>query len=342
MDRMKLRASGQPLSTRRGLINPFAVVFFALLMAFVTPLSATAQALDEPVQLPAQSSLAAPLEYRFQSSPSAVVAAWIAPDPSAIIVAIHGFGLHKFAFKNFAEQMQRVGISTYAMDVRGFGGWVQSSGGARIDFRSTLEDLQTLVRTIRSEWPNKPVFIMGESMGGAIALAYAAEHPASIDGVISSVPSNERFHRMRTTARIATQYVFSGGRKINLEKILVKRVSNDKALRTRWTNDADAKLHVTLSELIRFNGFMKAVSREVRCVDDVPVLVVQGHNDHLVMPVGTKKLFDNLPTADKQFLLVQNAEHLVFEAGQFDESVVQELERWLTRHEKQALLASNR
>ena len=337
----RMRAPRRRTSTRPRVTSSIATALVVLFSTFVTPFAATAQALEQvrPVE---QSSPATPVEYRFESSSEAVVAAWTAPNPDAIVIAIHGFGLHKFAFKDFAEQMQRQNVSTYAIDVRGFGGWAQSAGGARVDFRRTLEDLETLVRTIRGEWPGKPVFVMGESMGGAIALAYAAAHPASIDGVISSVPSNKRFHRMRTTARIAAQYVLSGGRKINLDEVLVKRVTNDKALRTCWRNDAEAKLHVTLRELVRFNGFMKAVPRIVKEIDAVPVLVVQGYNDHLVMPAGTKKLFDNLSTGDKQFLLVQNAEHLVFEAGQFDESVVQELERWLARHEKPALLASNR
>ncbi len=333
------QASNQHLSSRTRLKKFIAPSIVALISAFVSPLSAIGQSL-EPVQIPQIPSPTATLDLNLESSSKAVVAAWTAPDPNAIMVAIHGFGLHKLAFKKLAEQMQKDKISTYSMDVRGFGGWTQSTVGEHVDFRRTLEDLDTLIRTIRGECPDKPIFVMGESMGGAIALAYAAAHPSSINGVISAVPSNERFHSMRTNARIAAQYIFSGGRKINLDKILVKQVSNNNVLRATWKNDADAKLRVTLGELTSFNGFMKATSRIVKQVDDVPVLVVQGHNDRLVIPEGTKKLFDNLATTDKQYLLVQNAEHLILEEGQFDESVLQKLEQWLTSHEKQALVAS--
>lgn len=279
--------------------------------------------------------------YSIDKSRQPVVVAWKAADPNAVIIAIHGFGLHKYAFKNFAERMQKVGISTYAIDVRGFGGWMQTDKSRLLSFPDTMQDLHMLVQSVRSEAPSTPIFLMGESMGGAIALAFAAQSPTMVDGVISSVPTYERFRPIRTSVRIAIEYLLSGGRKINLNHVLVNHVTNNNMLKQSWQTDKQAKLNVNLIELIRFNGFMKESRNMARRIDKLPVLLVQGYKDDLVKPTATQKLFNNLSTKDKQLLLLENGEHLTLEEGQFDESVLNRVEHWLAAHEKQALLASS-
>src|SRR5262249_50296877 len=154
---------------------------------------------------------------------------------------------------------------------------------------------------------------MGESMGGAIALSFAAENPALVDGVISSVPSDKRFRKFRTIGRIAMAYLFSGNGKVNLDNIMVNRVTMNGALRKTWEDDQQAKLVVTLKDLLRVNAFMKESRREARRIDQLPVLVVQGDSDHFVDPKGTEKLFDSLSTQDKQLILLNRGEHLTFE-----------------------------
>jgi alpha-beta hydrolase superfamily lysophospholipase len=269
-----------------------------------------------------------------------VLTAWKVAHPTAILIAIHGFGLHKGAYKQFAEQMQQDQVSTYALDVRGFGGWMQSENSA-VSFGKTMEDLRTLVRSIREEHPNTPVFVLGESMGGAIALSFAAAEPNMIDGVISAVPSYERFHPLRTAARIAASYILGGGGKISLNGVMVDRATTNKQVRTSWESDSQSKLRVSLRDLLKFDAFMKASSNTAREINRLPVLIVQGHKDELVKPAGTEKLFDELQTKDKQMLERQNGEHLTFEEGQFDQSTVTTVERWLSRHEQPAVIASN-
>ncbi len=279
--------------------------------------------------------------YSIDNNSQPVLVAWKAAQPSAVLIAVHGFGLHKYAFESLAERMQRDGISTYALDVRGFGGWMQSNRASQINFPGTMRDLLLLVSSIRNETPATPVFLMGESMGGAIALAFAAQNPGVVDGVISSVPGNERFRSMSTAARIVAGYVLSAGGKINLKKLLVNQVTDHDDLKQSWRSDKQAKLRVSLKELLRFNRFMKQSPNMVRRISNLPVLVVQGHRDNLVKPAGTQKLFDDLSTQDKQLLMLENQEHLTLEEGQFDDTVVNEVEHWLSIHERQPLVASN-
>ncbi|MGH9552970.1 MAG: alpha/beta fold hydrolase [Terriglobales bacterium] len=310
----------------------------AITLSLNLPIASLAHDL-QPVSMPYSSNEVT--AYSMDKNEQPVMVAWKAASPTAVLIAIHGFGLHKCAFRQFAERMQQNGVSTYALDVRGFGGWMNTKKDSVVSFPDTMQDLRALVTSIRNDAPDTPIFLMGESMGGAIALSFAAANPSVIDGVISSVPSNERFRPIRTATRIAVSYLLGLGGKINMSGVLVNRVTKNKVMRKSWENDDQAKLKVTLRELIRFNHFMRESGMLARQIDTLPVLVVQGHRDNLVKPAGTEKLFNDLSTRDKQLIELENGEHLTFEEGQFDESVLAKLETWLSTHERQMVLASN-
>ena len=51
-------------------------------------------------------------------------------------------------------------------------------------------DLRTMVALLRSRYPGKPVYVLGESMGGAVAMAAAAKGPGlDVDGLILAAPA---------------------------------------------------------------------------------------------------------------------------------------------------------
>src|SRR5262249_7147389 len=120
---------------------------------------------------------------------------WVDPavPPRVALLCIHGLGLYSGSYQDFGRHLARGGIATFAIDVRGFGSWVTGKGEKDIDFNSCLDDIKSAVASIHTAYPNLPVFLLGESMGGAIALRFAVQHPEMIDGLISSVPGGERF-----------------------------------------------------------------------------------------------------------------------------------------------------
>lgn len=144
-------------------------------------------------------------EYRIDQSLRPVVVGWNAEHPTAFLVAIHGFGLHKGAFEQFALAMKDRNVSTYSLDVRGFGGWADNHKKA-LSFDETSEDITALIRSIRRDHPGKSVFLIGESMGGAIALEYSAQHGDLVDGAISSVPGTDRFAKVNRLKGFSKSY----------------------------------------------------------------------------------------------------------------------------------------
>lgn len=242
---------------------------------------------------------------------------WIDPrvQPRACLLCIHGLGLHSGMYEFFGKGAAKAGVAVYAMDVRGFGAWMNAGGKAKVDFEGCLVDVKNSLIAIRQKHPNLPVYLLGESMGGAIALRAASLYPKLIDGLISSVPAEERFKQKRTSLKVAANVLRRPKRRKNIGNDIVDQASTNEALKQDWKNDPLSRLDLSPKELIQFQAFMNDNHDSAKNVTSLPVLFVQGTKDKLVKPEGTWELFNKLATKDKVFLAVPG-EHLIFEESQ--------------------------
>ncbi len=106
----------------------------------------------------------------------------------AVIIALHGMNDYGTFIADAAEDWARLGIETLAYDQRGFGQaplvglWVGEDG--------LVNDLETLVRLVTQRYPGIPLYVLGESMGGAVAmLAASRDQLPGVRGVILSAPA---------------------------------------------------------------------------------------------------------------------------------------------------------
>jgi alpha-beta hydrolase superfamily lysophospholipase len=105
-----------------------------------------------------------------------------------VIVALHGMNDYSRAFDIPAPRWAELGITTYAYDQRGFG---RSPGvGLWPGAPALREDLVDFVDVVKARHPELPVFVLGESMGGAVAMtAFASDIPPKADGLILIAPA---------------------------------------------------------------------------------------------------------------------------------------------------------
>tara|TARA_B100000676_G_C17958049_1_gene775901 strand:- start:68 stop:1090 length:1023 start_codon:yes stop_codon:yes gene_type:complete len=108
--------------------------------------------------------------------------------PDAVILALHGFNDYSKAFEKPATFWAMHGLLTYAYDQRGFG---DGPAPSRWHGATTLTaDLARVSKLIRARHPNLPLFLLGESMGGAVIMAATANRDlAEHDGIILSAPA---------------------------------------------------------------------------------------------------------------------------------------------------------
>lgn len=113
---------------------------------------------------------------------------WKAAQPRAVIVALHGFNDYGNAFAQPAAWLSESGVTTYAVDQRGFGD--SPARGRWPGTGALVDDLDTVVALVRARYPGLPLYVLGESMGGAVAIAWAAnEGKGKADGLILAAPA---------------------------------------------------------------------------------------------------------------------------------------------------------
>jgi alpha-beta hydrolase superfamily lysophospholipase len=108
--------------------------------------------------------------------------------PRAVIVAVHGMNDYSNAFDGPGKALAAHSILTYAYDQRGFG--AGESAGIWSDTATMADDLAAILGLARARHPGVPLFLLGESMGGAVAMVCVTIHqPAGLAGLILSAPA---------------------------------------------------------------------------------------------------------------------------------------------------------
>jgi len=117
------------------------------------------------------------------------LAVWQAQgEPRAIVIALHGFNDYRNAFAGVGRFLAAHGVTTYAYDQRGFGETAQRGLWPGSD---TLQhDAATMLRLVCQEHPGLPVYLAGESMGGAVLMTLLQETPPPcLAGVVLIAPA---------------------------------------------------------------------------------------------------------------------------------------------------------
>ena len=112
-----------------------------------------------------------------------------ASNPKApVLLYLHGarYNVTGSAFR--ARRMQELGFSVMAIDYRGFG----KSSPALPSERMAVEDARAAWDWLGREYPDRPRYIFGHSLGGAIAIELAAqvgdETGTMVEGSFTSIP----------------------------------------------------------------------------------------------------------------------------------------------------------
>jgi alpha-beta hydrolase superfamily lysophospholipase len=109
--------------------------------------------------------------------------------PRAMLLALHGFNDHSGNFlEDSIGQITEGGLLVFAYDQRGFGR--SPNRGYWPGAETMAADAATAARLLRARHPDLPLFLMGESMGAAVAiLAGSSAAPPPVDGYVLLAPA---------------------------------------------------------------------------------------------------------------------------------------------------------
>jgi len=109
-------------------------------------------------------------------------------EPRAVLQVSHGMCGCKERFLPFMEYMAGRGVVCVAGDHRGHGGSVKSSDDLgymyKGGYQALVGDMRMITDWIHNEYPGKPLYLLGHSMGSLATRVYAKEDDSAIDGLI--------------------------------------------------------------------------------------------------------------------------------------------------------------
>lgn len=107
---------------------------------------------------------------------------------NGVIIALHGFNDYSNFIKDSVEFFNDQKIAIYSYDQRGFGG--TKTRGRWSGKQALSNDLTTFIMLVKETHPDLPIYILGDSMGGAVTIVtMAKKDPPKINGVILIAPA---------------------------------------------------------------------------------------------------------------------------------------------------------
>lgn len=218
----------------------------------------------------------------------------------AVILALHGFNDYSNAFEGPATALAFRGIATYAYDQRGFG---EAPLRGRWPGRWQLAaDLATASRLIHARYPGIPLYLLGESMGGAVVTVAMTGETGTprpdADGVILAAPAVWGRQTMNVFERAALWvgvHVLPDTT-VTGKGIIRVRPSDNIAMLRELSNDPLVLKGARIDTLYGLVDLMDAALAAAPKLD-VPLLYLYGERDEIVPKTPTELMIAHLPPA---------------------------------------------
>jgi alpha-beta hydrolase superfamily lysophospholipase len=252
------------------------------------------------------------------------------PTARGEILLVHGFGEHSGRYVELTKHLIANDYSVTAYDHRGHG---LSDGlpGHVESFSEYDDDLAKMVSSIKGRSSVNSVFVIGHSMGGLIALRYAARKGAEISGLVVSAPlidvavpvpahklmiarvGARMAPRMRLDNEINPSYLSRDpevGRAYAADPLVNRKVS------AKWFSEAKQAMH----EAVEWASEIK-----------IPVLVMHGTDDRFASVEATQKIFERIGSTDKELTILSGYYHELFNEPE-RQDIFKRVTKWLGKH----------
>jgi len=230
-------------------------------------------------------------------------------DPWAVVVAVHGFNDYRRAFEKPGEYFADNGVLVLAYDQRGFGQDQKAGYWAKKEVLKS--DLETVLTLARSSYPDLPLFVLGESMGGAVALYTLAGREDAADGLILVAPAVWGWRPVNILYKPAlwlTAHIMPG-KKFTGKNLKLEPSDNIDAL-IALSEDPNVIKKTRLDAILGLARMMKhgmKAAPEIR----LPTFLVYGDRDDLVPAKMSRKLWGKLPEGLKVRKTYDRGYHLL-------------------------------
>ncbi len=250
--------------------------------------------------------------------------------PWAVVLALHGFNDYGSAFAEAGRWLADAGVAVYALDQRGFGAAPRPGDWAGTD--ALVANARQAATALVALYPDTPVYLMGESMGGAVVMAaLASDDPPPVAGAVLSAPAVWGRSTMPWTyrllmavaVRLAPDWTLSG-------KSLGVWPSDNRAMLYALSRDPLVLKTTKVGALYGLTGLMDTAYRAGRdSALSGPVLWLYGARDEVIPPYQTLIAARGLdPARGQRFVAYPRGYHMLLRDLQ-GETVLRDILAWL-------------
>lgn len=260
-------------------------------------------------------------------------------ETTAVVFALHGFNDYSNAFDAVAHTFAENLITTYAIDQRGFGATRQL--GVWAGYNVMQSDLVATVKLLCEKHSGLPLFLLGESMGGAVILSAAQQlERTCIQGLILSAPAVWGWQTMPWWQTVPLRLLAHTlpGLKVTGEGLDVHPSDNVEMLRALASDPLVIK-ETRIDALYGLTDLMEVAMVNSEALR-VPALILYGEHDEIIPPESFCLMLDKLPdraSSHWRLALYANGYHMLSRDLQ-GEVVIQDMAAWI--HNQKSWLPS--
>jgi alpha-beta hydrolase superfamily lysophospholipase len=251
---------------------------------------------------------------------------WLAPKPRGAILLLHGCCDYSGAFDDIAPKLVKRGFSCLAYDQRGFG--ATASRGEWTSRERYADDVRDAAAFFRSRIGSDiPLFIVGESMGGSVAVHAAATHTElNLGGIVLVAPGalasalRNRFYNWL----MALVWLFAGKSEIVVERNNASELAPSAAIRLLGDPMVMQAIRADLLAGVIAMGYSAV---DVAKTVTVPSLTMLAGKDDLLRGACVRQLHENLG-GEKDWLTLMNGPHLLLH-WEHGGVVLRRVRRWI-------------
>lgn len=289
-------------------------------------MSVQADAQSNDVQLPRleQDAVIATDGYRLPLSK------WLPEQyPCQVVLGLHGFNDYRETFDDLATELSADCTAFYAYDQRGFGATAdrgQWPGRTRL-----VNDAELVLKLLHEHHPETPLYLFGESMGGAVAiLTLTRDDPLPAEGVVLSAPA--------VWARNIQPWYQRLGLWLSVRLMPDMKMSSawldidpsdDPEVLEYWRSHPMVIQNTRVSALYGVSSLMDAALPAAGRLD-TPALILYGGEDEVIPPEAACALLKKLEEipADWRFAYYPDGYHMLTRYSGAD-ITIQDIRAWL-------------